>query len=69
MSKPAILIAEDDGTIIGVRVRRFDEMLNIRARGGVVLAAGGYIMNETMFAHELSWMPRDLILRIWRWRS
>jgi 3-oxo-5alpha-steroid 4-dehydrogenase len=55
------LIAEEDGTIIGVRVRRFDEMLNIRARAGVVLAAGGYIMNETMFANELSWMPRDLI--------
>ncbi|RXM22303.1 hypothetical protein EO238_24535, partial [Citrobacter sp. AAK_AS5] len=26
-----------------------------------VLAAGGYIMNEDMFAHELAWMPRDLI--------
>jgi len=55
------LIAASDGAIIGVRVRRFDEVLNIRARAGVVLAAGGYIMNEEMFANELAWMPRDLI--------
>jgi 3-oxo-5alpha-steroid 4-dehydrogenase len=55
------LISGDDGMIIGVRVRRFDEVLNIRARAGVVLAAGGYIMNDTLFENELSWMPRDLI--------
>jgi 3-oxo-5alpha-steroid 4-dehydrogenase len=55
------LIADDDGMIIGVRVRRFDEVLNIRARDGVVLAAGGYIMNDMLFENELSWMPRDLI--------
>jgi succinate dehydrogenase/fumarate reductase flavoprotein subunit len=55
------LIADGDGTIMGVRVRRFDEVLNIRARAGVVLAAGGYIMNDTIFENELSWLPRDLI--------
>jgi len=55
------LIAASDGSIEGVRVRRFDDVLNIRARSGVVLAAGGYIMNEEMFANELAWMPRDLI--------
>ena len=33
------LISDNDGTIMGVRVRRFDEVLNIRARAGVVLAA------------------------------
>ena len=55
------LISGGDGAIVGVRVRRFDGMLNIRARAGVVLAAGGYIMNDTLFENELSWMPRDLI--------
>jgi succinate dehydrogenase/fumarate reductase flavoprotein subunit len=55
------LIADGDGMIMGVRVRRFDEVLNIRARAGVVLAAGGYIMNDTLFENELAWMPRDLI--------
>jgi succinate dehydrogenase/fumarate reductase flavoprotein subunit len=55
------LIADSDGTIIGVRVRRFDAVLNFRARAGVVLAAGGYIMNDTLFENELAWMPRDLI--------
>ncbi len=55
------LIAGDDGAIIGVRVRRFDEILTIRARSAVILAAGGYIMNEEMFERELAWMPRDLI--------
>jgi succinate dehydrogenase/fumarate reductase flavoprotein subunit len=55
------LIAEGDGTIAGVRVRRFDEVLNVKARAGVVLAAGGYIMNDELFETELAWMPRDLI--------
>lgn len=55
------LVADEGGAIVGVRVRRFDETLHIRARKGVVLAAGGYIMNEEMFDRELAWMPRDLI--------
>ncbi len=55
------LIADGDGAIVGVRVRLADGTVNIRARAGVVLAAGGYIMNDTLFAHELAWMPRDLI--------
>lgn len=55
------LIADDDGRIVGVRYRHFGEHGHVRARRGVVLAAGGYIMNEEMFATELAWMPRDLI--------
>ena len=55
------LIEADDGAIVGVRVRLAEGILNIRARAGVVLAAGGYIMNDTLFENELAWMPRDLI--------
>ena len=55
------LVADDDGRIVGARALCDGSELYIAARGGVVLAAGGYIMNEDMFAHELAWMPRDLI--------
>jgi len=55
------LVADASGTIVGVRVRRFGETSHVRARKGVVIAAGGYIMNDEMFEHELAWMPRDLI--------
>ena len=44
-----------------MRYRHFGEHGDVRARRGVVLAAGGYIMNDEMFARELAWMPRDLI--------
>jgi succinate dehydrogenase/fumarate reductase flavoprotein subunit len=55
------LIVDERGTVVGVRYRHFGEFGEIRARRGVVLAAGGYIMNDAMFARELAWMPRDLI--------
>jgi succinate dehydrogenase/fumarate reductase flavoprotein subunit len=55
------LIVDERGSVVGVCYRHFGEHGDIRARRGVVLAAGGYIMNEGMFARELAWMPRDLI--------
>ena len=55
------LIANDAGRVVGVRYRHFGEHGDVRARRGVVLAAGGYIMNDRMFERELAWMPRDLI--------
>jgi succinate dehydrogenase/fumarate reductase flavoprotein subunit len=55
------LIVDECGSVVGVRHRHFGEHGDIRARRGVVLAAGGYIMNDAMFARELAWMPRDLI--------
>lgn len=50
------LILENDGSVAGARVRSGDKTLNIRARRGVVLAAGGFIHNPQMlhqFAPEL----------------
>ena len=55
------LIADATGAICGVRFRQDGQLRHARARGGVVLSAGGYIMNTQMFDHELAWMPRDLI--------
>lgn len=38
----------DDGHVVGVQATRFGETLSLRARRGVVLAAGGFIFNEDM---------------------
>jgi 3-oxo-5alpha-steroid 4-dehydrogenase len=45
------LIADESGRIVGVRATRFDEELFIRARKAVMLAAGGFGMNQEMVAH------------------
>ena len=42
----------DDGEVIGVQVRTDEGTRAIRARGGVVLAAGGFISNEAMVAEQ-----------------
>ncbi len=55
------LIVDNTGRVVGARYRHFGEHGDVRARRGVVLAAGGYIMNEEMFDTQLAWMPRDLI--------
>ncbi len=40
----------DSGEVVGVRVQSDDGTHTIRARGGVVLASGGFIHNEAMVA-------------------
>ena len=42
------LVAAKDGRIAGVRYTHFKEPRFVRARRGVVLAAGGFAMNEAM---------------------
>jgi len=42
----------DDGDVVGVRVRTDDGWRAIRARGGVIVAAGGFIHNEAMVAEH-----------------
>jgi succinate dehydrogenase/fumarate reductase flavoprotein subunit len=42
------LIAEPDGSVAGVVARQGQELRHIRARRGVVLAAGGFINNRDM---------------------
>jgi succinate dehydrogenase/fumarate reductase flavoprotein subunit len=44
------LIADAAGRIVGVSVTHFEEPLSIRAHRGVVLAAGGFGMNQEMVA-------------------
>ena len=38
----------DGGEVVGVRVRTDDGVRAVRARGGVILAAGGFIHNEAL---------------------
>lgn len=46
------LVTDDDGRVVGARVRRAGETAWLRAEGGVVLAAGGFIQNrEAVAAH------------------
>jgi 3-oxo-5alpha-steroid 4-dehydrogenase len=42
------LVVGDDGRVVGVVATRFGEELTLRARTGVVLAAGGFINNPEM---------------------
>lgn len=42
------LIVDDNDTVVGVVVRQNQQELNVRARKGVILCAGGFVMNEEM---------------------
>ncbi len=44
------LITESDGRVAGIRARRYGETIDIRARRGVVLAAGSFAYNDAMVA-------------------
>ena len=42
------LIVDEDDTVVGLVVRQDRRELNIRARQGVILCAGGFVMNDEM---------------------
>ncbi|HZZ97462.1 MAG TPA: FAD-dependent oxidoreductase [Jatrophihabitantaceae bacterium] len=42
------LIVDDDGRVVGVQASQYGEHVNLRARTGVVLTAGGFIQNAEM---------------------
>jgi succinate dehydrogenase/fumarate reductase flavoprotein subunit len=42
------LIVDDDNAVVGLVVRQNQQEINVRARKGVVLCAGGFVMNEEM---------------------
>ena len=44
------LIVDDDDAVIGLVIRADQKELNVRARKGVILCAGGFVMNEEMVA-------------------
>jgi len=50
-SRAEALVA-DGGEVVGVHVRTDEGTRAIRARGGVILAAGGFISNEAMVAEQ-----------------
>jgi len=60
MRAVALVVGERE-RIVGARFRHFGETGDVHTRRAVVLSAGGYIMNDRMFADQLAWMPRDLI--------
>ena len=45
------LIQDEQGIVHGLVVRIDNEERNVRARRGVLLAAGGFVMNQEMLAH------------------
>lgn len=47
------LVVDDDGSICGVRLRRDGVEVCIRAHRGVVLASGGFAMNQAMIREHL----------------
>ena len=42
------LIIDDDDVVVGLVIRQNQQELNVRARQGVILCAGGFCMNEEM---------------------
>jgi len=44
------LIVDDAGAVCGLVVRKDQQELNVRTRRGVILCAGGFVMNEDMLA-------------------
>lgn len=42
------LIVDDEGAVVGVVVRQNQREINVRARRGVLLCAGGFVMNDEM---------------------
>ncbi len=51
------LVLDDDGVVVGVVAEHFGEPLAIRARGGVVIATGGFVLNDEMLQQ---YVPRAL---------
>lgn len=60
---PAEHLIQDPGskTILGVQIRRGGELLNVRARNGVVMACGGFEANEDMIEQ---YMQRERVYPI-----
>ena len=47
-SRALTLIVDEDDRVVGLVVRQNQQELNIRAHQGVILCAGGFVMNEDM---------------------
>ena len=52
------LIIDEDGRVSGLVVRQNQQELNVRARKGVILCAGGFCMNEEMVRRHAPMLTR-----------
>jgi 3-oxo-5alpha-steroid 4-dehydrogenase len=52
------LVVDEDGAVVGVIATQYGEELAIRARGGVVLTAGGFVFNDEMLAQYAPTLSR-----------
>jgi 3-oxosteroid 1-dehydrogenase len=58
LSCPAEQLLVEDGRVVGVRVRRDGATFKLRARGGVLLATGGFSHNDEL---KRRWLDRPLV--------
>jgi len=52
------LIVDDSGAVVGIVVRSNQQELNVLARQGVILCAGGFVMNQEMVAKYAPMLSR-----------
>lgn len=52
------LLSDEGGRIVGARLRSGGEEFEVRARGGVILATGGYQMNAAMMEKSASFLVK-----------
>ena len=55
------LIVDDDGRVVGAAGHHFGQRVHYRADKGVILTAGGFIMNHPMVASHIPDLARDII--------
>jgi succinate dehydrogenase/fumarate reductase flavoprotein subunit len=60
-SRVNALVRDDGGRIVGVRVRQTSGPLHVRARRGVIIAAGGFGMNPDMLRHYAPDFPETCV--------
>jgi len=53
----ALIIDDRDNSIVGVQIRKNGELQHFRARKGVILTTGGFVMNDEMVAENLQTSP------------
>ena len=57
-TKAERLVVDDTGAVVGIVASRYGEEIAVRARGGVVLTAGGFVFNDDMLAQYAPMLSR-----------
>ncbi|HZT65062.1 MAG TPA: FAD-dependent oxidoreductase [Acidimicrobiales bacterium] len=58
------LVVADDGRVVGLVARRFGDEVRVRARGGVILAGGGFVANDRMLTQHAPWLVDDACYKV-----